>query len=165
MKVAVAYIRGPRGIKGELAAQLYKENSKTLRRSLEVVLSKGNLEYKGAIEEIKELRGRLGLKISGIDTREDAISWSKADLLVEQEFLEPLDKDEFYIYELKGMAVYSGDKLIGQVEGVESEIANAILNIRDESGKIIMIPFVKAIIKKIDKKAGRILINYIEGLY
>jgi len=166
MKVAVAHIRGPRGIKGELAAHLYKENSGTIRKGLEIFLVREMNEYSGIIEEIKELSGRIAIKISGIDTPEAAEEWRNSELYVAEADLEPLEEDEYYLHELEGMTVLTEEnQKIGTVEKIDTQTANAILNIKNESGGIILVPFVKAIVKEINKKGKKIIIEYIEGLY
>jgi 16S rRNA processing protein RimM len=108
----------------------------------------------------------LAIKIKGIDSHEAAEEWRNSDLLVAEENLEPLDENEYYLHDLEGMTVLTAEgQLVGRVVRIDTQTANAILNVKRESGDIILIPFVKAHIKEINKKGNKIIIDYIEGLY
>lgn len=164
MKISVAYIKGPRGFKGELAAVLYNPSSENLRKGLTVTLEKGEKSGDFEIEFTKPSKKRIGLKLKGIEDQKTAEYWKGAEVLVEKDKLKPLEESEFYHFELEGAEVYeeNGD-LIGKVKSVDSIVANPILNVESKSGEI-MIPFVKAIVKEVNIKEKKIVIRKIEGL-
>jgi 16S rRNA processing protein RimM len=164
MKISVAYIKGPRGFKGELAAILYKPSSKSLKKGLTVTLEKEGRSQDFVVEFAKPMQKRMSLKLKGIDDRESAEHWKGSGVLVEKDQLEPLQESEYYHFDLEGMKVYDeNDELIGTVKSVDSEMINPILNIESEDGEIL-IPFVKAIIREVDIEKKRIVIETIEGL-
>ena len=165
MKIAVAYIRGPRGFKGELAAALYKPASRSLRPGLEIELCKGERTLDSRVEHIKFLNKGLGVKAAGIDDEESAANWKGGEILVDSENLEPLGKNEFYHFEIEGSEVFeNGGKRIGRVKSVNDSAANTLLII-DTGDSEIMIPFVEALVRSVDTGNKRIVIEKIEGLY
>ncbi len=165
MKVSVAYIKGPRGLKGELAAVLYSPSSESLRPGLEVIIQIKEKSRKCIVEYVKPLKNRIGLKLSGIDDEETALDWRHGEILVEKEELEPLGEYQYYHFEIEGARVYNeeGD-LIGTVAYIGNAPANNLLYVKTDEGEI-MIPFVKAIVKTVDIENKRIVIKKIKGLY
>ncbi len=165
MKIAVAYIRGPRGFKGELAAVLYNPLSENIKPGLELTLIKDERESNFTVEFTKQLRNRIGLKLKGIDDLETAKDWKGAEVLIEKDKLEPLAESEFYHFELEGMEVIDEDgMLIGKVINVDSNTGNNILYVKTKNGEAL-IPFVNEIVKSINKDEKKIVINKLEGLF
>jgi 16S rRNA processing protein RimM len=165
MKISVAYIRKPRGIRGELTAVLYRPSSKSLRPGIQITLQKEKDSQVFAIEYMKSLKGRIALKLAGLDNQEEASFWNGAEVLLDREDLEPLDDDEFYHFEIEGVKVYDQDgAYVGTVKQMAVIPGNDIMIIKGDD-KEIMIPFVKAIVKSVDLEKKRIVISSIEGLY
>lgn len=164
MKISVAYIKGPRGFKGELAAVLYNPSSRSLKPGLAVTLEKGEKSGDFEIEFIKSLRKRIGLKLKGIEDGEAAENWKGAEVLVEKDKLEPLNESEFYHFELEGAEVYGDDgEYIGKIKHVDDNVGNAVVYIDSDKGELL-IPFVKEIVQTVDIAKKRIVIKMIEGL-
>jgi 16S rRNA processing protein RimM len=165
MKVSVAYISRPRGYKGELAVIPYKTDTQSLSVGLAVTLQKGAESRDFKIEEIKYLKGRLALKLAGIDNEESAIKWRGGEVLVELENLATLDIDEYYHFDIEGSDVYEDNgTYLGRVKAIDYVSANDILTVQGESGEIL-IPFIKSVVVSIDSKAKKIIIRKIDGLY
>ena len=165
MKIAVAHIRGPRGFKGELAAALYRQSSRSLKPGAEVTLSKEDKSRDLKVEYVKSLRKGIGLKLTEIDDEATAESWRGGEILIELEKIDPLDEKEFYHFQLEGAGVVEEDGTeVGIVEGIDDFAGNDLLIVKTEKGEIL-IPFVTAIIKSVDVTMKRIVINKIEGLY
>lgn len=165
MKITVAYIRGPRGFKGELTAALYRPSSQSLIPGLEVTIRKDDRVSDLKIEYVKLLRKGVGVKLAGVDNEEDALSWKGGEILVEAKELEPLDEKEFYHFQIEGAEVFeeNGER-VGIVREVDGSAGNTLL-IVDTGNEEIMIPFVEAFVKSVDAENKKIMIRKIEGLY
>ncbi len=165
MKVSVAYIKGPRGLKGELAAVLYRQSLESLKPGQEVVIQVKEKSRKCIVEYVKPLKNRIGLKLSGIDDEETASDWRQAEILVEKKELEPLGEYQYYHFDIEGARVYDEeDNLVGTVTNIDNAPGNDLLYVKTAEGEI-MIPFVKAIVKTVDTENKRIVIKKINGLY
>jgi len=164
MKISVAYIKGPRGFKGELAAVLYNRSSRSLKPGLVVTLDKGEQSGEFEIEFIKQLKNRIGLKLKGIEETESAENWKGAEVMVEKDQLESLNESEYYHFEIEGAEVFGDDgKYIGKVKYVDDNVGNAVIYIDSEKGELL-IPFVKEIVKSVDINNKKIVIRTMEGL-
>jgi 16S rRNA processing protein RimM len=165
MKISVAYIKGPRGFKGEMAAMLYKPSSKSLRPDVEVTLKDKVRSQDFKVQFIKVLKNRIGLKLKGIEDEETAKSWQGSEVLIDEENLEPLAQSEYYHYQIEDSDVYDEDgELVGKVKYVESNAGNDLLFLTSEKGEII-IPFVKAIVKSVEIDKKKIVVRKIDGLF
>ncbi len=148
-----------------MAAFLYRPSSESLRPGLEVILQKEEKSRKCVVEYVKPLKNRIGLKLSGIDDEETASEWSKSEILVEKDELEPLGEHQYYHFEIEGAEVYDEEgEFIGTVTDISNAPGNDLLIVKTDEGEK-MIPFVKAIVKTVDTENKRIVVRNISGLY
>jgi 16S rRNA processing protein RimM len=165
MKISVAYINKPRGFKGELAVIPYKPGTETLRDGLNVTLMKGDLTGDFLIKSVSFLKGRMALKLQGIESAEDALYWLGGEVLVEQDDLSSLNPNEYYHFQIEGAQVFEENgRLVGTVDSIDFLAANDVLNVKTENGDV-QIPFIKSIIVSVDILNKKIVIRKIEGLY
>jgi 16S rRNA processing protein RimM len=165
MKIAVAYIRGPRGFKGELAAGLFRPGSGSIKPGMIVTISGDDKTRELEVEYVKKLRKGIGVKLIGIDDETEAELWRGAEISIELEKLEPLGAKEYYHFQIEGAEVKGIDGArIGEVVRVDSSAGNDILIVRTADNEI-MIPFVREIVKSVDIDNRKIVVEAIEGLY
>jgi 16S rRNA processing protein RimM len=165
MKVSVAYIKRPRGLRGELAVIPYRVNTQSLKAGLEITLEKGNLKQNSTIESVKVLRDRIAVKLAGIDDEASARAWCGGDILIDLEKLVPLDNGVYYNFQLEGADVFEeAGEFLGKVHEVNNLAANDILTVIGDKGEIL-IPFIKQVIVSVDAEKKKIVIRKIEGLY
>ena len=106
------------------------------------------------VEETRKLRGFAVVKLAGIDTREEAAKWTNGGVAVLRADLPPLDEEgEFYWADLVGLrAVDEAGECFGEVCGLFRTGAHDVLRVKpDDDGEEILIPFVDAFIKKIER--------------
>jgi 16S rRNA processing protein RimM len=87
-------------------------------------------------------------------------------LKIPESQLNPLeDENEFYFHEIIGCEVYtiSGEE-IGRIKEILTPGANDVWVIKGKGGKEILIPFIEQVVKHIDVKNKKILIEPMEGL-
>ena len=163
--ISVGKILNFHGVQGE-AKLGYSKDKEAFLSSLKQVYVKINDEFK--VLEVVRLRftPKCGIiKFKGIDSLNDILEYKNQLIFVEQDVARDfLEEDEFLIDELVGLDVYDEDERVGAVVGVSNNGASDILSVKTLSGKISLIPFVKAIVLSVDIKSRRIHINNIEGL-
>jgi 16S rRNA processing protein RimM len=165
MKIAVAYIKGPRGYKGELAAGFYRRDSSSIKRDLVITISKDDESRDLKVDYVKKLRNGIGIKLIGIDDEAAAEYWRGGEISVELEKLESLSEKEYYHFQLEGADVQKTDGTrIGKVVRIDGSAGNDLLIVRSIDGEI-MIPFVKEIVRSVDIDNKKIVVKEIEGLY
>lgn len=112
------------------------------------------------VEQAFEHKGRLVLKLSGIDDPETARAFQFEYLLGSSSFRPVLQEDEYLTTDLVGLEVIQADgNRLGIVQDVVAAPAHDILVV----GKI-MIPAVKQFVKKVDIENGKIVVELIEGM-
>jgi 16S rRNA processing protein RimM len=78
-----------------------------------------------------------------------------AELAVPRDSLPPLGEDEYYSFQLVGLAVEEeGGRLLGRVRDVLDYPANDVLEL--DSG--LSLPLVEACVRKVDLESGRIVV-------
>ena len=164
--ISVGKILNFHGIRGE-AKVGFTKNQEDFFLGLSAVFVKidnGYIELK--IKSARLNKGFALVKFENIDSINDVIQYKGAFLYVKENTIrDSLEEDEFLIDELIGLEVFDQyDKKQGFIIGVSNNGASDLLSIRTNDKKVVLIPFVKAIVTEVNIKARRIVINNIEGL-
>ena len=99
-----------------------------------------------------------------VSTREEAAACKGAELLIGEEALRPLEREEYFRHELVGCAVetLAGESL-GSVREVWEHTAQDMLVVSD-GRRAVLLPLVSAIVREVDIAAKRIRVEPPPGL-
>lgn len=159
----IGRIINKRGIKGELKIEHYSNSEKDFFDYDRVFLSKDGVDER-KIESCKPYKGFVYLKLSGINTPEEADLVRGKYLYVDRDDIE-LDDDEILIADLVGLDVIDANngKIYGKIKDVVNYgrydtyiISNGIME--------YMLPAVDEFIDNIDLSKG-VFVTPIEGLF
>ena len=135
------------------------------------LLKQVELCYESSVEywevEKTAVYGRFWLiKFKGIDSREDAYSLKDKTLQIPLDERIPLSVDQYYHDQLVDLLVYdSQQQLLGKVVKITPTGGHDQLLVElTASGKVIMIPAVKAFIKDVNLSSGTIRVELPDGL-
>ena len=154
------------GLSGEVNIVPYSrqlDNISTLERIF-ITKSPG-----GSPVELKIIKSRLKkntavLKLEGINTIEDAEKLVGKVIHVEKSDLNELGEDEYYWFDLIGLKTYTeSGEYIGKVNDLIDRSLQSLLIVANED-KEYLIPLTEPIVKKVDIKQSKIIINPIDGL-
>jgi 16S rRNA processing protein RimM len=114
-------------------------------------------------------KGRVVLKFAQVDSIVDAENLRGFEVVVPREERMPLEGDAVYVSDLLGVRVVDvsrgGAEDAGEITDVEPEGAGpAMLVIRTPGGDELLIPFVRAYLRKIDLEAKRMEMELPLGL-
>lgn len=162
--VAIARIAKPRGLRGEVVADIltdFPERFEGLENVTAILESEERRELK--IEDHWFQNERIVLKFAGIDTVEKAESIRNAEICVFETDAVALDEDEFYDWQLEGCQVATVD---GESIGTVRELmrTGGTENLVVEGEKEYLIPFAERICIEVDVEKKRIVIDPPEGL-
>ncbi|MBK8302854.1 MAG: 16S rRNA processing protein RimM [Chloracidobacterium sp.] len=162
--VAVARIAKPRGLKGEVIADIltdFPERFDGLKTVIAVMPNDSRREL--TLENHWFQSGRMVLKFAGINSIEDGETLRNAEICVSESDAVELDEGEYFDWQLAGCRVVtvSGEE-IGKVRELMRTGATEILVVDGE--KEYLIPFAEAICTEVDIENGIILIDPPEGL-
>lgn len=162
--VAVARIAKPRGLKGELVADIltdFPERFDGLKTVIAVMPDESRREL--TLENHWFQSGRMVLKFVGINSIEDGEMLRNAEICVPESDAVQLDEGEYFDWQLAGCRVVTvGGDEIGKVRELMRTGATEILVVDGE--KEYLIPFAEAICTEVDIENGVILIDPPEGL-
>lgn len=162
--VAVARIAKPRGLKGELVADIltdFPERFDGLKTVIAVMPDESRREL--TLENHWFQSGRMVLKFAGINSIEDGETLRNAEICVPESDAVQLDEGEYFDWQLAGCRVVTvGGDEIGKVRELMRTGATEILVVDGE--KEYLIPFAEAICTEVDIENGVILIDPPEGL-
>jgi len=163
--VALAKVVKPRGLKGEVIAEVltdFPERFKKLENVIAVLRDAKRLELK--IEDLWFQNGRLILKFVGYDSPAGAESLRNSEICVAESEAVELEDDEYFDWQIEGCLVetVAGEK-IGVVREVQRTGGTENLLV-DGDGRDYLIPFAESICVDIDAENRLIKIDPPEGL-
>jgi 16S rRNA processing protein RimM len=161
----VGKIVKPQGIKGEVKAEIITSFPDHFLDLGELYIDIDSKLQAYPVEAVR-ISGRfVYIKFSDIRTRNDADLLRNKELLIPDDELMPLDKDEFYIHSIVGMDVYSENGThLGSISDVVQNVSGDIYVIKNPDDAEILVPAVKEFILEINQDERRMVIRVIDGL-
>lgn len=120
---------------------------------------------KYTIENLKYAKGSVIIKFSGIDTVETANTLRDCFVMVDRSHAVKLPKDSFFICDILGSTV-SDEKgeVLGQLTDVLQTGSNDVYVVKDESGRELLLPALKSVVRKVSPERRRIEVIVPKGL-
>jgi len=158
--IAVGRIVGPWGLRGDLKVESLTDFPQRFAAGGSICL--GGVSY--SIERCRWQRGRVLLKLAGIDSATAAEALRHRLLEVLEDELRPLGEGEYYHFQILGLEVRTTTgEVLGRVEQIISTGSNDVFVVRGQRGEVL-IPAVDDVVKSVDPAAGRIEVEVVEGL-
>lgn len=163
--VTIARAVRPRGLKGEIVAELLTDFPDRFEDVEELILVSPHGERTTKrLENYWFQNDRVILKLAGYDDVEAAKELVGFEFAVPESERVPLPADHYYDWELEGCTVKVGAESIGTVNSVLKTGGTEILVVADESGNERLIPLVDSIVVEIDAVGKTIVVDPPEGL-
>ena len=172
--VLLAHIVRPQGRHGEVLADLFTDFPQHFPQRKRLFLRPPGGRQPDAMREVKVEshwlhKGRVVLKFSQVDSIADAETLRGFDVVVPRAERIPLEDDAVYMSDLLGVRVIDvsrgGATDAGEITDVEPEGAGpAMLVIRTPRGDELLIPFVRAYLRKMDIEGKRLEMDLPQGL-
>ena len=105
-KFVVGIVRGSHGITGEFKVESTSGEYEHFADMDEVTLTDGTVSRLMKIESVSEGSNILYMKIEGINSPEEAAKFNRWEIVVPREKAHKLQKDEWYIEDLKGCSIW-----------------------------------------------------------
>ena len=111
-------------------------------------------------------KGNVLLHLEGVDTVEEAEKLRGHILYMDRDEVE-LEEGVYFIQDLIGLEVLDADTgaSYGKLTDVLQTGANDVYEVRDESGKTVLIPAIPDVVLETDLDAGTMQIRPLEGLF
>ena len=161
----VGKIVNTHGIKGEVRVTPTTDDPKRFEQLKTIYVERKTTElYK--IESVRYHKNFVLLKFEGIDSLDDAERFKNAALKINRKDSLPLEKDEYYISDLYNMTVNTEEgRELGELTDIIYTGSNDVYVIKNkETGKELLIPAIKEVIKAVDLEAKKMTVKLLEGL-
>jgi len=163
--VPIGRIRRPHGLRGEVVVEDYAEGTYTPPPGQAVTLGRGEECLPAKIASWRPAAAGIIARFEGCVDRHGAELLRDHVVSVPRGDLPPLDEDEFYHFELIGLPVWDTEgRRVGVVAEIYGVAGTDILVIRQDAGRPLEIPFVKAHVAIIKRGEGLAIRPYAETL-
>lgn len=153
MRIAIAKITKPHGIKGEVRVTVLLDSPELFCRVKTAYLE----DMKVKIAARKGGEGAIA-KIENVLTRDDAELLRGKTLYVERADAENLKKNEYFVDDLVGLTLYAGEKPVGVITEIYKGGRTAdVIEIGGEKG--VMIPYLKRLNAVVSLKEGKMTVD------
>ena len=159
--VVVGRVLSPHGTTGELQIEAISDSPGRFS-------SGGMLYLNDRPHKIKSSRGlpkgRIGLKLEGINSRNEAESLRGSLLLVSEDMVPPLPEGEYYHFQLIGIRVYTQEhEYLGQITEILATGSNDVYLVSHNSSEIL-IPALNDVVVRVDVNGRTMTVDLPEGL-
>ena len=116
------------------------------------------------IERCRPHKQHMVVKLATIDSVEAAEKLRGQDLTIPSSELYPLPQGQYYTFQLIGLKVVTTERqTLGRIIDIMSTASNDVYIVEGKQGEIL-IPAIEDVVKSIDLKKGKMVIEAIEGL-
>lgn len=158
--IEIGKIVNTHGLKGDLKVEPWCDGIETFEFLDTVYVN--DLPYE--ISGVHAHKNLFLLKLSGVDSINEAENLKGATLTAREEDMPPLEDGVFYIKDIIGLKVYDKDRYIGEIyDWIETGSANVYV-VRRDNKKDVLIPGVDEFVKKIDIENKTMHVELLEGL-
>lgn len=162
--LSIGQIVNTHGFRGEVKIYPLTDDMNRFEKLKEVYMEENNELVKYKVESIKFLRSTVAVKLNGIDSEEAANKLKGSYIKVDRKSAVKLPKDTYFICDLIDSEVYDEKaQLLGTVKDVLQTGSNDVYVVQS-TGKDILIPALKDVVKKIDLENKKIMVEMPEGL-
>ena len=161
----VGIISSTHGVRGEVKVFPTTDDVKRFKKLKNVILDTGREQLPLEVESVKFFKQFAILKFKGYDNINDIEKYKGKSLLVNRENAVKLRKDEYFIVDMIGLAVFTEDgKEFGVMKDVLETGANDVYIIDSKEHGEVLIPAIKQCILDVDIEAGKMVVHLLEGL-
>ena len=147
-------VGAPFGLKGFVKVKPLSGEIDHLLKLKTATLRRDGKEQSLAIEEVAPIPPAVAIRFAGFHSPEAAKALRGAELLVNREDAAPLQSGEFYVEDLKGLAVFADEsdsgRIVGHIVNIIEGGGGDLAEIRLHSGEVKLVPFRKEFFAVID---------------
>ena len=161
----IGQIVGTHGVKGVMKVKPLTDDITRFNKLKTVYINIKKELVEFAIEGVQYNKNMVLLKLKGIDTIEKAEEYRNFYIKIDRKDSVKLEKDSYFIIDLIGCDVYDEENnLLGKIDDVFSTKSNDVYVVKSDSGKQILLPAIKDVIKQVNIESKEIIVKLLKGL-
>lgn len=130
-----------------------------------VFIEKDGKMDKHTIQQVKYMKGSVMIKFSDIESIDEAGQYRDCFVLVDRKNAVKLPEDSYFICDILGCSVFDEKGvLLGELVDILHTGSNDVYVIRNQSGKEILLPALKSVVRSISPEQQRIDVIIPKGL-
>jgi len=156
-RVCLGVITGAHGVRGEVKVRPFTAEPDALDAYGEVEDAPGRRRFALTVTRVSA-KGVI-CRIAGVDDRDAALALRGTELWLPRERLPEPDADEWYVDDLKGLAVVdTRGRPLGRVRAVVDHGGGDVVEILADDGRELVVPFTRAHVPEVDLEGGRLVV-------
>ncbi len=160
--LAVARVRRPFGLKGELLLEILTDFPDRLARN--EVLYAGDERLPFEMETIRRHGQNMLLQLKAVRDCDAAEKLRGAVFSIRVDDLPPLPAGVYYLHQIEGLEVVTEDgERLGRVKEILKTGANDVYVVQGEKGEILL-PAIPQVVRDVRLGDGKIVVRLMEGL-
>ena len=161
--VCVGVIGAARGLKGEVRIKSFTTDPADIGAYGPLFDATGERAFH--LRVVGMAKGLVVARIEGVEDRDATEVLKGVHLHVPRSALPETDDEEYYHADLIGLrAELVGGEPLGTIRAIYDFSAGDVLEIAQENGGVVMVPFTRAVVPEIDFDGGRLVIEPPPGL-
>lgn len=161
----VGKIVNTHGVKGEMKLIPLTDDPRRFDELKWAYIEKDGQLRKHSILDVKYIKGSVMIKFSDIESMSEAEQYKECFVLVDRENAVKLPEDSFFICDIVGCSIFDENGiLLGELTKVLQTGSNDVYVVKDKSGKEILIPALKSVVRKVSVDQRRIDVIIPKGL-
>lgn len=153
------------GVRGEFKVYPTTDDPQRFKKLKTVYIDNGKTRVNKRVVSVKFFKQFVIMKLEGIDTMDDALTYRNAELYVERKDAVKCYEDEYFIADLIGVLVFDENETeIGTLTEVYQTGANDVYEISRADGTSFLLPAIKDCVLAVDIENRRMTIHILEGL-
>jgi 16S rRNA processing protein RimM len=155
-ELVLGILRASFGFRGEIRVQSLSGETEHLKKFKELRLRKDGVEKRLKVERFGSCPSGLTVKLVGVESLEAAAPLSGWEILGSRKEACPLSKDEYYVTDLVGCAVWAEGQERGRIVSVSDSSADDLLEVERSDGVRAFVPFRREFVGRVDVAASRV---------
>lgn len=164
----VGWVQKPHGLKGELVVRLETDHPEAVFRPGRVLIlaDRAGTPDGGTltVERSRPFKDGLLVKAAEHTRVESALELKGRTLLMLRTEAAPPADDELFYHEAVGLRVVTADGEVGTVSELYETPSGYLLGVKTPAGKEILVPFVREMVRRLDREARELELEVPAGL-
>ena len=153
------------GLKGIVKVNPFTDDVSRFEEIKKVFIEKNKELTEYEIEEVRFHKNQVLIKFKNIDSIEEAEKFRNCYIKISRKDARKLPEDTYFIVDLIDTNVYlENNEYVGKIIDVFFFFFNDVYVIKREENTDLLIPAIKDVVKKVDIKNKKMIINLIKGL-
>lgn len=161
----VGKIVNTHGVSGEVKLIPLTDDPKRFDDLEWAYIEKDGVLSRHDVQRVKHVKNHVIIKFSGIGSMDEADVYKNCYVVVDRENAIKLPEDSYFICDIVGCDVADENgNLLGRITDVLKTGSNDVYVIKSETGKELLLPALKSVVRKVSLDERRIEVSVPKGL-